>query len=168
MHQIPDCTHLSGISMVLFSFHQIEKNNVCLIICVFHGIEYCGIWRYSYRGKNFGQNWHKLLGRPYFFILMKWKQYCRNSRWMGTVCNLTHEPCGWKTFTGPQVQSPEGQSFEFESCVGHWNPSTSLEVVTILFKFRIRIKPDLYLVSWVCNRDTSPGSPRATPRPLCT
>ncbi len=34
MHKIPDCTHLSGISMVLFSFHQNEKNKISATICV--------------------------------------------------------------------------------------------------------------------------------------
>ena len=51
-------------------------------------------------GKNFDQNWHKLLGKRYFFILIKWKQYRGNSGRMGTVGNLTHEPSTLRSSPG--------------------------------------------------------------------
>ncbi len=78
MRQIPDCP--PGISIhgiVLISSKW--KNKVCIIICmnfeqfystVLNTIEFHGI---QYHGKNFNQNWHKLLGK-----LMKWKQYRTN------------------------------------------------------------------------------------------
>ena len=100
VRQIPDCTNPSGISMVLFSFNQNVKirfvqefvsiwikfiprywipPNSTVYTAELHGIQYCG--------KNFDQNWHK----PYFSILIKWKQYRGNSGWMGTFWNLMHE-----------------------------------------------------------------------------
>ena len=51
-----------------------------------------GIQRYSIPWKKCDQNWHQLMGKPHFFILIKRKQYRGNSGRMGTVWNLTHEP----------------------------------------------------------------------------
>ncbi len=86
------------------------KNKLCPIICVifyqnsfrwywipwnstvFNTTEFHGI---QYLGKIFGKNWHKLLHKPYFFILMKWKQYRANSGQLATIWNLTPEPYGY-------------------------------------------------------------------------
>ena len=49
-------------------------------------------------GKNFDKNWHKLLGKPYFFILMKWKQYHGKSGIWPVSWIIIPNLRGWGTY----------------------------------------------------------------------